>query len=275
MTTTNLYMHFTNPFNPAQSGLTVEAWPVSAFTHSPVGNPGAYPPSGSHTATTTTDSSGDCELTGLTVGANYFISLIDINGKPWFFSAPAGVLGNSSGTRRVWAFNPDPSSKAPPFNGFTASLTSGIVGHGTLASQVGMTVQPVAPWIASGYGYYIAAAVQPPLLSAAGFAVFDPTLGGLELPQFAGSSGTWSVTWGLHLVSTDLTQQLWIDSSEGTIVPSSEGTIHPHFTTGSTNVVQIGADLEVPATAGAIKSAAGGYYYQGYLSVDLQGGEFS
>ena len=138
-----------------------------------------------------------------------------------------------------------------------------------------MTVQPVAPWIASGYGYYIAAAVQPPLLSAAGFAVFDPTLGGLELPQFAGYSGTWNVTWGLYLVSTDLTQQLWIYNSEGTIVPSSEGTIHPHFTTGSTNVVQIGADLEVPATAGAIKSAAGGYYYQGYLSVDFQGGEFS
>ena len=112
--TTQLYMHFLNPYNAAQSGLTVEAWDAGAFTHSPVGNPGAYPPPVSHVATTTTDSSGNCELTGLTVGNSYYVSIIDINGKPWFFSAPASALGNSSGTRRVWAFNPDPTPAPPP-----------------------------------------------------------------------------------------------------------------------------------------------------------------
>ena len=267
----NLALSFLTPYNPEASGMTVEAWPASNFLHAPVSTD-AYPPGGSPAASGTTDSSGDCTLTGLSAVA-YYVSIIDAGNMPHFFYVPASYIGSGTFAAR---YTPAPVTAGPSaFNGFTASLTSGIVGQGTVASQVGMTVQPVAPWIAGGYGYYIAAAVQPPLLSAAGFAVFDPTLGVLELPQFAGYSGTWNVGWSLYLVSTDLTQQLWIDSSEGTIVPSSEGTIHPHFTTGSTNVVQIGADLEVPATAIAIKSAAGGYYYQGYLSVDLQGGEFS
>ena len=73
MTTTNLYLTFETPYNPAEAGLTVEAWPASLFAHSPVGNPSAYPPAPSPTATTTTDSSGNCELTGLTAGTDYYV----------------------------------------------------------------------------------------------------------------------------------------------------------------------------------------------------------
>ena len=56
------------------------------------------------------------------MGGNYFISIIDINGKPWFFSCPAAYLGNSSGTRRKSAINPDPTPAPAPFVPY-ASLT--------------------------------------------------------------------------------------------------------------------------------------------------------
>ncbi len=104
--TTVLYTAFTNPYNTAQSGLTVEAWLASAFTHSPVGNPSAYPPAASPVATTTTAGGGTAELTGLTVGVDLYISIQDINGKPWFFNCPAAYLGNTALTARKWSFNP-------------------------------------------------------------------------------------------------------------------------------------------------------------------------
>jgi len=106
--TVNLYMTWETPYLPAVAGLTVEAWPASDFTHSPVGNPSAYPPAPSPTATTTTDSSGDCELTGLTAATDYYISIIDQNNQPWFQFCPGGYLGNSSGTRRRWSINQGP-----------------------------------------------------------------------------------------------------------------------------------------------------------------------
>ena len=112
--TVNLYMTWETPYLPAVAGLTVEAWPASDFTHSPVGNPSAYPPAPSPTATTTTDSSGDCELTGLTAATDYYISIIDQNNQPWFQFCPGGYLGNSSGTRRRWSINPGPTPAAAP-----------------------------------------------------------------------------------------------------------------------------------------------------------------
>ena len=36
---TVLYANFKTPYNPAQAGLTVEAWPGSYFVRSPIGNP--------------------------------------------------------------------------------------------------------------------------------------------------------------------------------------------------------------------------------------------
>ena len=114
--TVALYMTWETPYLPAVAGLTVEAWPASDFAHSPVGNPSAYPPAPSPTATTTTDSSGDCELTGLTAATDYYISIIDQNNQPWFQFCPGGYLGNSSGTRRRWSINqgPVPPAAVPP-----------------------------------------------------------------------------------------------------------------------------------------------------------------
>ena len=114
--TVDLYMHWRTPYNPAVAGLTVEAWEDSLFSHSPVGNPGAYPPASSPTATTTTDSSGNCELTGLTAGTNYYVSIIDENNQPWFVFCPSTALGNLSTTRRQFSIvqGPVPPAAVPP-----------------------------------------------------------------------------------------------------------------------------------------------------------------
>ena len=112
--TTNLYVSWETPYLPAVAGLTVEAWAASLFTHSPVGNPSAYPPAPTPTATTTTDASGNCELTGLTVATDYFVSIIDQNNKPWFQSCPAVYLGNASTSRRRWSINQGPVPAPAP-----------------------------------------------------------------------------------------------------------------------------------------------------------------
>ena len=111
--TVNLYMTWETPYLPAAAGLTVEAWPASDFAHSPVGNPSAYPPAPSPTATTTTDVSGHCELTGLTAATDYYISIIDENNQPWFQFCPAAYLGNLSTSRRRWSINQGPVPVAP------------------------------------------------------------------------------------------------------------------------------------------------------------------
>jgi len=278
MTAANLFATFETPYNPAAAGLTVEAWPASDFTHSPVGNPGAYPPAPSPTATTTTDSSGNCELTGLTAGTDYYVSIIDQNNQPWFLFCPAAYLGNLSTSRRRWSINQGPLAAAATYNSFVAQLYSGIVGDGTVSSRVQPTVLPIAPRIGGGVWYYVGAAVQPPLLTEAKDAVFVSGLGigSLLLPSFVRTQGTWTVNWSLYLTNADGSEQLSIDNDIGAISPpSSELTLLPEFSTGSTAVYQIGSDLVVPSTPGAaIKTTAGGYY-QGFLAVDLQGGQFS
>jgi hypothetical protein len=71
-------------------------------------------------ASTTTTTGGTAELTGLTGGDGYYISIIDVNGKPWFFTCPASFLGNTAETPRTWSYNPAPSAVQstttyPPF----------------------------------------------------------------------------------------------------------------------------------------------------------------
>jgi len=141
----NLYLTFETPYNPAEAGLTVEAWPASLFAHSPVGNPGAYPPAPSPTATTTTDSSGNCELTGLTAGTDYYASIIDVNNKPWFLFCPAAYLGNLGTSRRRLSINQGPVPAPPPFVPY-ASLTGAgeLTTPGALTQDGGFTVSPPA-----------------------------------------------------------------------------------------------------------------------------------
>ena len=104
--TTNLYVTLETPYNPAVAGLTVEAWEDSLFSHSPVGNPSAYPPASSPTATTTTDSSGNCELTGLTAGTNYYVSHHRREQQAMVRVLSRAYLGNLSTTRRQFSINP-------------------------------------------------------------------------------------------------------------------------------------------------------------------------
>ncbi len=139
MTTTNLYLTFETPYNPAEAGLTVEAWPASLFAHSPVGNPGAYPPAPSPTATTTTDSSGNCELTGLTAGTDYYASIIDVNNKPWFLFCPAAYLGNLGTSRRRLSINPD-ASAAKPTTVYTPYIRVALIGSHAI------TTATLVPW---------------------------------------------------------------------------------------------------------------------------------
>ena len=126
--TVNLFVAWETPYLPAAAGLTVEAWPASLFTHSPVGNPGAYPPAPSPAATTTTDASGNCELTGLTAATDYYVSIIDQNNQPWFQFAPAAYMGNLSTSRRRWSINQGPLPSASPSGGWTKIAT--ITGDG-------------------------------------------------------------------------------------------------------------------------------------------------
>ena len=133
--TVNLYMTWETPYLPAVAGLTVEAWPASLFTHSPVGNPSAYPPAPSPTATTTTDSSGNCELTGLDGTTDYYISIIDQNNQPWFQFCPAAYLDNSSGSPRRWSINQGPVPVAAGSQ--TLTQIGGRVFRGT--SQTGLS----------------------------------------------------------------------------------------------------------------------------------------
>ena len=139
MTTANLYADFDTPYNPAVAGLTVEAWDASLFTHSPVGNPSAYPPASSPTATTTTDSSGNCELTGLTAGTNYYVSIIDQNNKPWFLFCGATYLGNLSTSRRRWSINQGPLP-VQPTTIYTPYIRVALIGSHAI------TTATLVPW---------------------------------------------------------------------------------------------------------------------------------
>jgi len=90
----SLSLSFKNPHLAAPSGLTVEAWAASDFTSFPT-NPNAYPPNASAASTGTTDSSGNCTLTGLTSGGAYYVSIVDESNKPTFSNATGYVGGGT------------------------------------------------------------------------------------------------------------------------------------------------------------------------------------
>ena len=270
--TVDLYMHWRTPYNPAVAGLTVEAWEDSLFSHSPVGNPSAYPPASSPTATTTTDSSGNCELTGLTADTNYYVSIIDENNKPWFVFCPSTALGNLSTTRRQFSIVQGPVAAGPPaLNFFAAELISGIVGGpGGFEGDVPGVAASISPMILTGTGWtYQGAVTQPPILRAAGKNLHVNAASTLQLPEFAAGGAGWNLAWTLYLVDGTGANAVFIVAIVSLDITTGE-ILSPAFPTASF-INQVGTDIVVPISSSSPITTTAGGIYGGYVGVELNG----
>ena len=263
----NLALSFLTPYNPEASGMKVEAWLASNFLHAPVSTD-AYPPGGSPAASGTTDSSGDCTLTGLSAVA-YYVSIIDESNKPTFFYVPASYIGSGTFTAR---YTPAAVTAGPSaLNFFAAELISGIGGGpGGFEGGVPGVAASISPMIVTGTGWtYQGAVTQPPILHAAGKHLHVNAASTLQLPEFAAGGTGWNLTWTLYLVDGTGANAVLIAESVSLDITTGE-ILSPAFSTADP-VQQVGTDIVVPSSSSSPITTTAGGIYGGFVGVALNG----